>query len=72
MTSDKVVGGITIGPLINVYAKIGNPKAKQISKILLPKALEIASSYSPFKASLYDKIVSGRLVAADARITAIK
>ena len=44
ITSDRVDWGITIGPLMIVYAKMGNPSAKQISNMLLPSAFEIASS----------------------------
>ena len=40
---DRVSGFITIGPYNNVYKSIGKPRAKHISKILLPKAFEIAS-----------------------------
>ena len=40
---DKISGFITIGPYNNVYKIIGKPSAKHISKILLPKAFEIAS-----------------------------
>lgn len=39
----KVEESIRIGPLNMVYNNIGNPNAKQISNILLPKAFEIAS-----------------------------
>ncbi len=63
-------GSIAIGPLINVNMNSGNPKAKQTSKILLPKALEMASSYCPLLASLIEIMVSGKLDAADARMSA--
>ena len=53
-----------------VNMKSGNPSAKQMSKILLPKALEIASSYWPLLASLMEMMVSGKLDAAEARINA--
>jgi len=37
-------GCISILPYTNVYTRSGRPRAKEISKILLPSALEIASS----------------------------
>ena len=39
----SVDGSIIIGLKKIEYSNIGSPNAKQISKILLPKALEIAS-----------------------------
>ena len=42
-----------------------------MSKILLPRAFEIASLQFPFLASLIERIVSGTLVAAAAIIKAI-
>ncbi|MDQ7046955.1 MAG: hypothetical protein Q9M39_04820 [Sulfurovum sp.] len=42
--SDAMSLGIYMGPYIMAYKNNGSPKAKHISKILLPKALDTASS----------------------------
>ena len=65
-----ICGDNSMGPQEMVKKNKGIPKATHKLKILLPYAFDIASSQFPFWASLYEIIVSGKLLPIAAKIIA--